>query len=137
MSYGEDFWGCCDDDICPDCCEEPCVCYERDSPCPSCGSPGCPGYCDDHDTYNLRFGETGGIDPDEDGHQRYKDDLAQGLINPDGSQRDPGPPEETGYEDDRADLRDVAGRHDDPAAAWAAGDDDPLGRGDRAEEAPF
>lgn len=32
-------------------------------------------------------------DWDEDGHQRYKDDLAQGYIYPDGSQRDPEPPE--------------------------------------------
>ena len=61
-------------------------------PCFACGTPGCPGYCHDHTTYNLRPEETGG-DPDEDGHQRWKDDLAQGLINPDGSQRDPDPPD--------------------------------------------
>lgn len=32
-------------------------------------------------------------DWDEDGHQRYKDDLASGYINPDGSQRDPDEPD--------------------------------------------
>lgn len=29
----------------------------------ACGQCGCPGYCDDHETYNLRFAETGGEDP--------------------------------------------------------------------------
>ena len=33
-------------------------------------------------------------DWDEDGHQRYKDDLATGRINEDGSVREPDPPEE-------------------------------------------
>jgi hypothetical protein len=33
-------------------------------------------------------------DWDEDGHQRYKDDLAQGYIYPDGTPRDPDPPDE-------------------------------------------
>lgn len=28
--------------------------------CPNCGGCGCPGYCDDYQTYNLRPGETGG-----------------------------------------------------------------------------
>jgi hypothetical protein len=27
-----------------------------------CGGCGCPGYCDDYVTYNLRPGETGGAD---------------------------------------------------------------------------
>lgn len=51
-----------DDDICPDCYEPDgrCVCYDEDEPCFSCGTPGCPGYCDDYQTYNLRPGETGG-----------------------------------------------------------------------------
>ena len=49
-----------DECLCPDCCEEPCYCDEADEPCPNCGSPGCPGYCDDYQTYNLRPAETGG-----------------------------------------------------------------------------
>ena len=28
--------------------------------CGNCGGCGCPGYCDDHQTYNLRPAETGG-----------------------------------------------------------------------------
>jgi len=28
--------------------------------CGACGGCGCPGYCDDHTTYNLRPAETGG-----------------------------------------------------------------------------
>lgn len=32
--------------------------------CWNCGGCGCPGYCDDHQTYNLRpFDETGGTEP--------------------------------------------------------------------------
>jgi hypothetical protein len=31
-----------------------------DDPCFICGEPGCPGYCDDYETYNLRPAETGG-----------------------------------------------------------------------------
>jgi hypothetical protein len=30
------------------------------SHCGNCGGCGCPGYCDDHRTYNLRPAETGG-----------------------------------------------------------------------------
>jgi hypothetical protein len=30
------------------------------SHCFSCGGCGCPGYCDDYQTYNLRPAETGG-----------------------------------------------------------------------------
>jgi hypothetical protein len=54
--------GCYDDGLCPDCCEEPCRCYEADQTCDLCGTPGCPGYCDDYQTYNLRPAETGGSD---------------------------------------------------------------------------
>jgi hypothetical protein len=53
-----------DDDLCPDCCEEPCRCYEADQTCDLCGTPGCPGYCDDYQTYNLRPEETGGAEAD-------------------------------------------------------------------------
>jgi hypothetical protein len=31
------------------------------SHCMNCGGCGCPGYCDDHQTYNLRPAETGGV----------------------------------------------------------------------------
>jgi hypothetical protein len=114
-----------DDDMCQDCCEPDgrCTC-DDEYECPSCGTPGCPGYCDDYTTYNLRPDETGGEpDPDEDGHQRYKDDLAQGLINPDGTQREPDPPEE--YE---ADPRTEDGGPDDP---WAHAAEIPV-----SEEGP-
>ena len=30
--------------------------------CIACGGCGCPGYCDDYQTYNLRPSETGGAD---------------------------------------------------------------------------
>jgi hypothetical protein len=30
--------------------------------CGNCGGCGCPGYCDDYQTYNLRPDETGGPD---------------------------------------------------------------------------
>ena len=33
--------------------------------CPWCGGCQCPGYCDDHQTYNLRPDETGGAVPVE------------------------------------------------------------------------
>jgi hypothetical protein len=32
--------------------------------CPNCGGCGCPGYCDDFQTYNLRPAETGGAADD-------------------------------------------------------------------------
>ena len=32
--------------------------------CWNCGGCNCPGYCDDFSTYNLRFSETGGTDPE-------------------------------------------------------------------------
>jgi len=33
-------------------------CYHQH--CMNCGGCGCPGYCDDYQTYNLRPAETGG-----------------------------------------------------------------------------
>lgn len=39
--------------------------YDYSSPCFSCGEPGCPGYCDDYVTYNLRPAETGGTAADD------------------------------------------------------------------------
>jgi hypothetical protein len=33
-----------------------CACHA----CWNCGELGCPGYCDDYQTYNLRPAETGG-----------------------------------------------------------------------------
>lgn len=33
---------------------------DEGQPCFNCGEPGCPGYCDDYQTYNLRPEETGG-----------------------------------------------------------------------------
>jgi hypothetical protein len=41
----------CDDECWDDCLHEHCF---------SCGGCGCPGYCDDYQTYNLRPEETGG-----------------------------------------------------------------------------
>ena len=35
-------------------------CYDQH--CFNCGGCGCPGYCDDYQTYNLRPAETGGSD---------------------------------------------------------------------------
>jgi hypothetical protein len=56
----EDGWEPCDHD-----CDEGCYSdYDewdcRHQHCFACGGCGCPGYCDDHQTYNLRPGETGG-----------------------------------------------------------------------------
>lgn len=72
---------------------------DEDEDCPFCGDWGCDGsgYNCNVESYNLRDDSMVPpvqLDPDEDGHQRYKDDLAQGLINPDGTQRDPDPPED-------------------------------------------
>ena len=49
-----------DYDVCPECGYWPCI-DESDEgeSCDFCGEPGCPGYCDDYQTYNLRPGETG------------------------------------------------------------------------------
>ena len=52
------------DDDWEDCnheCDEECDVYGcRHEHCPWCGTCGCPGYCDDYQTYNLRPAETGG-----------------------------------------------------------------------------
>jgi hypothetical protein len=43
-------------------CDEECDWDEgcRHEHCWNCGGCGCPGYCDDYQTYNLRPAETGG-----------------------------------------------------------------------------
>jgi hypothetical protein len=48
---------------CGDCSECLCECRcgmdeDDGEPCLNCGSPGCPGYCNDYQTYNLRDEET-------------------------------------------------------------------------------
>lgn len=57
-----------DDEPCDHICED--SCYDEygewncgHQHCFACGGCNCPGYCDDHQTYNLRPAETGG---DED-----------------------------------------------------------------------
>lgn len=72
---------------------------DEDEGCSFCGDWGCDGsgYNCNVEDYNLRDDSMVPpveLDPDEDGHQRWKDDLAQGLINPDGTQREPDPPED-------------------------------------------
>ena len=59
---GDDDW---DDEPCNHDCDEDC--YDeydehdcRHQHCFACGGCGCPGYCDDYQTYNLRPSETGG-----------------------------------------------------------------------------
>lgn len=54
-----------DDEPCSHDCDEACygewdewLCTH--SHCFACGGCRCPGYCDDHQTYNLRPSETGG-----------------------------------------------------------------------------
>jgi hypothetical protein len=50
------------DHFCPDCGQWGCYgCGDEGEgePCFNCGEPGCPGYCDDYQTYNLRPDETG------------------------------------------------------------------------------
>lgn len=45
-----------------------------------------------------RYGEPDYDDePDDDRYDEYKDYLAMGYINPDGSQREPDPPEDPWY----------------------------------------
>jgi len=60
--YAEDDWEPCDHDCDEDCYND----YDewdcRHRHCFNCGGCGCPGYCDDYVTYNLRPGETGGAD---------------------------------------------------------------------------
>ena len=62
QAEGFDDW---DDEPCSHDCDEDCedewgysAC--RHQHCWNCGGCGCPGYCDDHQTYNLRPAETGG-----------------------------------------------------------------------------
>lgn len=63
MSADYDDW---DDEPCDHECDEYCdlgpdgryICYHEH--CFGCGGCGCPGYCDDYQTYNLRPAETGG-----------------------------------------------------------------------------
>lgn len=62
--YDDDDWVLCDHD-----CDEDCYDYQgfwqcHHQHCFACGGCGCPGYCDDFTTYNLRFSETGGTDPE-------------------------------------------------------------------------
>jgi hypothetical protein len=61
---GEDYddWdnGCFHD--CDEECDEDGCRHEH---CFACGGCGCPGYCDDYQTYNLRPAETGGSEPAE------------------------------------------------------------------------
>lgn len=47
-------WEPCEHDCDEDC--DPCL-HEH---CWKCGGCGCPGYCDDYQSYNLRPEETGG-----------------------------------------------------------------------------
>lgn len=50
-----------DDEPCNHDCDEECEddqCLHEH--CWKCGGCGCPGYCDDYQTYNLRPAETGG-----------------------------------------------------------------------------
>jgi len=55
-------WECCFHDCDEDCDEYGC----SHSHCMNCGGCECPGYCDDHQTYNVRPpSETGG-DPKND-----------------------------------------------------------------------
>ena len=58
----EDDWEPCDHD-CGDGDYDEWDCHHQH--CFACGGCGCPGYCDDHQTYNLRPGETGGVASDE------------------------------------------------------------------------
>jgi hypothetical protein len=51
------------DDVCEHDCDDDCWDRCRHEHCWLCGECGCAGYCDDHETYNLRFAETGGEDP--------------------------------------------------------------------------
>ena len=58
----EDDWEPCDHDHDEDCYDDQGFfqCYHQH--CLNCGGCGCPGYCDDYQTYNLRPGETGGTE---------------------------------------------------------------------------
>jgi hypothetical protein len=51
----DDWWEPCTHE-CDEYCQDHCY-HEH---CFECGACGCPGYCDDYQTYNLRPAETGG-----------------------------------------------------------------------------
>ena len=54
--------GYCDHDHDEDCYDCQGFFQCRHEHCSACGGCGCPGYCDDYQTYNLRPSETGGAD---------------------------------------------------------------------------
>ena len=56
----EDDWEPCDHDHDEDCYDYQGFFQCRHQHCFACGDCGCPGYCDDYQTYNLRPEETGG-----------------------------------------------------------------------------
>ena len=59
LDLNDDYEPC--DHICEDDCYDELdewVCLHQH--CWNCGGCGCPGYCDDYQTYNLRPAETGG-----------------------------------------------------------------------------
>lgn len=62
--YDDDDWVLCDHDCDEDCYDHQGFWQCRHQHCFACGGCGCPGYCDDFTTYNLRFSETGGTDPE-------------------------------------------------------------------------
>ena len=76
---------------------------EEGGPCSFCGDWECDGSgynCNEED-YNLRDDSmvppvSAADAPDDDRWQEFKDGVAMGYINPDGSQRDPDPPEDYG-----------------------------------------
>jgi len=55
-----DDWEPCDHDHDEDCYDYQGFFACRHQHCWNCGGCGCPGYCDDYQTYNLRPSETGG-----------------------------------------------------------------------------
>lgn len=57
--FGEEYG---DDEYCDHQCDEECEPCTHEH-CMNCGGCGCPGYCDDYQTYNLRPDETGGAGP--------------------------------------------------------------------------
>ena len=56
----EDDWEPCQHDCTEDCYDDFDEHHCRHQHCFACGGCGCPGYCDDYQTYNLRPAETGG-----------------------------------------------------------------------------
>lgn len=59
FDYDDDFEPCehDHDETCFTWDDELCCTHQH---CMNCGGCGCPGYCDDYQTYNLRPAETGG-----------------------------------------------------------------------------